>query len=192
MFIIENYINIPEFPKDNLRRYYVYFYADDSSHLGYRLALIDEIPIEKDKRPHVYKGNGYDPPTYFAIPKGQILKYENGKWIEATNESWRTTSYKLGEIYYSNFDIYDNNKGNIYFKKNPIGAELVLEKGNTLELKEGMIYNLQDYVSVLPENVKPRVTYESSNPDICTVDKNGHIKALKEGECVITLKNFNF
>ncbi|MDK0570257.1 Ig-like domain-containing protein [Clostridium perfringens] len=185
---MKNYINIPEFPKDNLRKYYIYFLSENSN---YMLVLIDEIPLEKEKRPTIYIPS-YGFKSLNNIPKGQVLYYSNGKWLEYESWSWSNESYSIREIYYSNFDIYKNDNETIYFKKNPIGAELVLEKGNTLELKEGMIYNLQDYVSVLPENVKPRVTYESSNPDICTVDKNGHIKALKEGECIITLKNFNF
>ena len=93
-------------------------------------------------------------------------------------------------MYFNNFDLKYREK--ITKQKTPLGAEIAIKEGNTLELKEGMVYSLQNHIDVLPQGALPRVTYESSNPDICTIDANGNIKALKEGECIITITNKNF
>ncbi|HAT4306754.1 TPA: hypothetical protein I9080_000510 [Clostridium perfringens] len=181
---MENYPNLPDLPKEGMRKYYVYA-ADRYNKEKYRLILADS-PDEISYDPYVeYYNHGY---LIYKYPS-QVLLYNNttNKWEE---NKVKESSIEYPIVYFNNFDLKYREK--ITKQKTPLGAEIAIKEGNTLELKEGMVYSLQNHIDVLPQGALPRVTYESSSPDICTIDANGNIKALKEGECIITITNKNF
>ncbi|KXA05847.1 Ig-like domain-containing protein [Clostridium perfringens] len=181
---MENYPNLPDLPKEGMRKYYVYA-ADRYNREKYRLILADSQEEISYKPYYQYYNDGY---LSYKYPN-QVLVYNKStnKWEENKEKE---SSFTYPVVYFNNFDLKCD--GKITKEKTPLGAEIAIKEGNTLELKEGMVYSLQNYIDVLPKGALPRVTYESSNPDICTIDENGNIKALKEGECIITITNKNF
>lgn len=68
-----------------------------------------------------------------------------------------------------------------------IGTAVKTISASNLQLKEGETKNVG--ASVLPANATIKtLSYESSNDAIAQVDKNGNVKALKEGTAQITIK----
>lgn len=181
---MKNYINVPDLPKEGMRKYYVIA----SQGTNYYMIASDAIENFKYTYSSMYNEGiiyGYNDSDFYCVNNKTKI------WQKFNPSLNRNFLELIDEVLYCNFDFKGGNNDGTTKLRTPLGAEIELSQGSTLELKEGMVYNLQNYVNILPKGAIPRVTYESSNPDICTIDEYGNIKALKEGECVITLKNYN-
>mgnify|MGYP000758860070 FL=1 len=82
-------------------------------------------------------------------------------------------------------------EGEIYQLYDDTAAEEILEqKGiqvtENLKLIAGRSEKIKVNMPAVVEEANPKVTYQSSNKDIADVDENGTVKAIKEGETVIT------
>lgn len=67
----------------------------------------------------------------------------------------------------------------------PVSAKYVSISQDRIQLNVGESSTL--IATVLPENADNKsIIWKSSNPDIATVDSEGHVKALAKGECAIT------
>lgn len=118
---------------------------------------------------------------------------DKGEWVEGPVESsgrgaivgYNNDSIRL---IYSNFDIYDyDNDSRIVFHKSVKAEEIRIDGGDIINMKKGMVWNMGKAVSVEPKEAPQFCTFSSSNPDICTIDENGHLVAVGEGECIITI-----
>ena len=70
----------------------------------------------------------------------------------------------------------------------PVKVESLSISDKTLTLKEGKEYQLK--ATINPENATDKkVTWDSSNKKVATVDKDGNIKAIKEGTTTITVRS---
>ena len=54
------------------------------------------------------------------------------------------------------------------------------------EIAVGEKTKFKEYI-VTPSNIKQKLRYKSSNPEVATVDENGNISAIKEGTTTIVL-----
>ena len=65
--------------------------------------------------------------------------------------------------------------------------ESICFSDDKIDLIVGEEYNLE--LEFMPENLTENIEYSSSNPNIISVNKNGVVKALKEGNSIITVKS---
>lgn len=87
----------------------------------------------------------------------------------------KNTNY---EIYLGGYNFKNRRVKRIYLNE----SSLILYKGNEYDL----------YYSVQPTNgYYEEVEWTSSNPDVVSVDENGHLIALKSGVSTITVKIYN-
>ncbi len=101
-----------------------------------------------------------------------------------------TTNWGEGEIYTLLYDSDDTPVCNLTLS--PVTEIIPV---NNVTLSENSLTLLVDQeeqltATVLPENttLSKDVTWESSNPDVATVDDEGHVKALSIGTATITVK----
>ena len=126
-------------------------------------------------------------------PKYETKSYEEGSEVKVedapsvdgyTFSGWSTTD---ADITSGKFNIYNDVTivGKWIKNKVPV-TEITAEKEITIE--EGKTDKI--IVTVKPDNATDKsVTYESSNPDVVTVDENGNITAVKEGTAIIIVKS---
>lgn len=100
------------------------------------------------------------------VPKASIESYKNA---EGWNQFGHILAYEESGFEMPTFNYIDN----ISLDK----TQLQLEIGSTSQL----------IATILPENADDKtLEWESSNPEIATVDQNGKVVAVEEGEATIT------
>ena len=143
--------------------------------------LILLLRVEKYYKVDFNSNGGSSVASIIVDKNGLIIKPE-----DPTREN-----YVFAGWYYNNelFDFSTPIKGNIKLEARwvEIGkvAGIELDKNN-LALKVGD--NAKLNATITPEDALDKtITWESSNPDVVTVDAEGNIKALKEGTSIITV-----
>jgi len=84
--------------------------------------------------------------------------------------------------YAGTVDSYNEEGEGIFPSKISVSSQVILKQGESVRL----------YPKVLPEKANYRkITYESSDNDVATVDEDGNVTAVKSGEAVITSYTVN-
>ncbi|KOA90877.1 Ig-like domain-containing protein [Clostridium botulinum] len=97
-------------------------------------------------------------------------------------------SIYMSDLMYTNHDMLNyNDEKTVALSKTPDATGIKIEGGNARALRKGMVWNVGESISILPVNAFQSATFESSNPAVCTVDETGKIKAVGEGDCIITI-----
>ena len=129
----------------------------------------DNASIQNGTNIKGYIGNGYDGQKWVFVPAGS----------EENSVLSRIATLAASKIFNINaasadsaFDIFQVN-GKLDKKK------VTLEKGETVKLEE-VLENGERMISEPWE-----VSYESDDPDVAIVSKNGKVKAVGEGTCII-------
>lgn len=103
-------------------------------------------------------------------------------------ESAITLSYLEDDVFNTNYENvhFDIDNGIATVEVTPVSATGVSLDKDTLSLKTGESEQL--IANILPENATNKaVTWESSDPDVATVDENGNVTGIKEGTSTITV-----
>lgn len=119
-----------------------------------------------------------------------IWSSEN-KAVATVDETGMVTAVKEGETKIS-AESESGVKGsiNIQVKKKSIDVQSIAFDKNDIQLEIGGKYELK--VSFVPENASDKtLSWESSDPLVVEVDDNGVIKAIKDGDAIITAKTSN-
>lgn len=141
-------------------------------------------------------------PTKIDYIEGEIFEpaglsilayFSNDEIIDVTDDViWGLNPLVANQEYVSVTYNYEGvekkeNFTNFFVKPQVIRVSSVVLNQKEITLQKGEETYLE--YSVLPENATDKkVTFASSNIDCATVDENGLIKALKEGETIITVK----
>lgn len=108
--------------------------------------------------------------------------YANELTVEV-NDGTLTLGLKKDEYLSQDWCIFDNFSLEYYGEIVPVRSILLSQSNTNVEM--GGDFQLS--ASVLPANATvKRLTWTSSNPDVASVDKDGHVTALSTGQCTIT------
>ncbi|MBQ8606801.1 MAG: CotH kinase family protein [Bacteroidaceae bacterium] len=111
--------------------------------------------------------------------------YHNELEVEVTNRTL-TIGLRCEEAISSNWCLFDNFK--LEFKGDRVNISSITLSEKSLSLVKGEKYTLVAHY--LPEDATfPKLTWSSSDETILTVDENGNIHALKEGQAQITVSS---
>lgn len=135
-----------------------------------------------------------NPSTGYIYKK--VFKSSNNN-IVSVDDNGKLTALKEGEVI---INVNVNNKFDcnirVYVLKNQLSTEIVKLPESIdfnkllLKLKVGDIYKI-DYIIKPSDAVGDYLKWTSSNSSIVEVDNTGTIKALKEGNCDITVSSIN-
>lgn len=154
---------------------YISMFKDSNSKNGIYIFSSDSPQYFEHRNYNCYMQNVET--VHWYSPKEQ-------KWIAQSNSS----SISDINLIYTNHDILKySDKKTVEIKKTPDATSIKIEGGSTRTLKKGMVWNVGEAIDVLPVNAFQSATFEISNPAVCTVDETGKIKAVGEGDCIITI-----
>ncbi|NFM30659.1 Ig domain-containing protein [Clostridium botulinum] len=148
-------------------------------------------------------GCGYDSMQSHNIIIIDGIKYDMGNWsqiannvvgcsFEKTNLEFKKHNVEIeyggsARIYLDAIDIDENGELKPYEEKQEIKAESISLDKISMDLLEGSSDKLN--AKVLPEDAtNKKVVWSSSDEKIATVDKDGKVTAIKEGQATITAK----